>query len=86
MPAESWGTGESRGIGRKYHYAVLVACAVEIVVALALGRPAGSIIGLVGAIGTTLAILSVRGKGVDPSKSTIQRVRDREFRKRGSPF
>jgi hypothetical protein len=86
MPAESWGTGESTGIGRKWHIATIVLGVAIIVLSLAVGRPAGSIAGLVLSIGGTLRLLSVRGRGIDPSKSTMQRVRNRESRKYGRPF
>ena len=86
MPAESWGTGESTGFGRKWPLAMIMAGVAIIVASLAVGRPVGSIAGLALSIGGTLRLLSVRGKGIDPSKSTMQRVRNREFRKYGRPL
>jgi hypothetical protein len=86
MPAESWGTGESTGIGRKWHIATIVVGVAIIIASLAAGRPLGSIAGLALGIGGTLRLLSIRGKGIDPSKSTMQRLRNGESRKYGRPF
>jgi hypothetical protein len=86
MPAESWGTGESTGFGRKWHIAMLVLGVAIIVASLAVGRPAGALVGVAMDVAGTMRLLSIKGKGIDPSKTTIQRVRNREFRKYGRPF
>jgi hypothetical protein len=89
MPAESWGTGEARGLRRKWYLGSLIVGVVLIIASLAslaLGHPAGSLAGLVIGLVGTLRVLSVKGHGIDPSKSTIDRVRNREFRKYGRPF
>jgi hypothetical protein len=86
MPAESFGTGEARGLRRKYLLVCLIVGAVGIVLGLAVGRPAISIAGSVVLVLGTTRGLSVRGRGTDPSKSTIGRIKDRDFRKYGRPF
>jgi hypothetical protein len=86
MPAESFRSGEAKGWVRWYYRAGLIAGLVVIIASLAVGRPIGSLFGVVIGVLSTMRYLSIRGKGIDPSKSTIQRVRNREFRKYGSPF
>jgi hypothetical protein len=89
MPAESWGTGEARGLRRKWYLGYLIVGVVLVIASLAslaLGHPAGSLAGLVLGLVSTVRALSVKGPGIDPSKSTFHRVRNREFRKYGRPF
>jgi hypothetical protein len=86
MTVDSWGTGEATGLRRKWEVGSLVVGIVLVIASAVAGRPAGALVGLVIGLAGTVRVLSVRGKGIDPSKSTIQRVRNREFRKYGRPL
>jgi hypothetical protein len=86
MPAESYGSGEATGFRRKYLVASLILGVAIVIAALVTGRPAGALVGIVVGLASTLRYLSIRGKGIDPSKSAIQRVREGDTRKYGRPF
>lgn len=86
MPAESYGSGEAKGLRRKYYVGSLLLSIAIVIGALVAGRPAGALLGAGLSIASTLRYLSIRGPGIDPSKSTLQRLRNREFRKYGRPF
>jgi hypothetical protein len=86
MPAESYGSGEATGLRRKWLIAVVVIDLATVILALGTGHlslsAGAAAIGVAGAV----RYLSIRGKGVDPSKSAIQRVREGDTRKYGRPF
>jgi hypothetical protein len=86
MTVESWNSGEATGWRRRWLIASLVIGVVEIALSLALGYPSLSLAGVAIGVVATFRGLSIRGKGVDPSKSTLQRLRKREFLKYGRPF
>ncbi len=86
MPAESWATGEARGLRLKWYIGSIVVGVAIIVGSLVAGRPVGSLLGVVWGVGATLRLLSVKGNGIDPSKSTIHRMRNREFREYANPL
>jgi hypothetical protein len=86
MTVESWNSGEATGGRRKWLIVGLIIGVIEIGIALALGHPSLSLAGVAIGVLATFRGLSIRGKGVDPSKSTLQRLRKREFLKYGRPF
>jgi hypothetical protein len=86
MPVESWGTGEARGLRRKWYIGSLIVGVAIIIASLAIGRPVGSLFGVLWSVGATVRLLSIKGAGLDPSKSAIQRLRNRELREYGNPL